>query len=239
MQSEVAKQYMLLQEKPVLYYSLKAFEDSAVDEVVLVTSPEEIQYCREEVVERYRLTKVKQIVAGGAERYHSVYAGLCAAEGCDYILVHDGARPFVDVRLIGAVIEQLGREKAVVVGVPSKDTVKLADADGYVDATPNRKNVWNIQTPQAFEYKLLKKAYDVLFESGEEELARKGIQITDDSMVLEQFAGGMNIRLMEGSYENIKITTPDDLLMAEIIMAKRNKSDRGAVKSVTVQPFGR
>lgn len=223
MQSNVAKQYMLLRQKPVLYYTLKTFEESAVDEVVLVTASGELQYCREEIVERYNFEKVKQIVAGGKERYHSVYAGLCAAGDCDYVLVHDGARPFVSVQIIESVIKQLRKEQAVVVGMPSKDTVKLADSEGYVSETPNRKNVWVIQTPQAFHYPLLKEAYDRLFNAGEESLAEKGIQITDDAMVLEQFSEGVQIRLAEGSYENIKITTPDDLLMAERILDANGK----------------
>lgn len=218
MRSEVAKQYMLLRGKPVLYYALKAFEDSAVDEVVLVTASRQLQYCREEIVDHYGFQKVKQIVEGGRERYHSVYAGLCAVPDCDYVLVHDGARPFVSAGMIESILRQMDKEQAVVVGMPSKDTVKLADADGYVNETPNRKNVWMIQTPQAFHYPLLKKAYERLFEAGEKFLAQKGIQVTDDAMVLEQFLGDVRIRLTEGSYENIKITTPEDLFMAERIL---------------------
>lgn len=216
MKSDVAKQYLLIHDKPVIYYALKVFEDSCVDEVVLVTSQEEIEYCRREIVEAYGFTKVKKVVAGGKERYHSVYQGICASEECDYILVHDGARPFITTDMINRLVEAVAKEKAVVVGMPSKDTVKIADAEGYVKETPNRKDVWMIQTPQTFSYQLIKEAYEQLI-ANEQNVIEQGIQITDDAMVVEQFKG-VKVKLMEGSYQNIKITTPEDLLIAEIFL---------------------
>lgn len=222
MQSDVAKQYLLIQDRPVLFYTLKAFEESPVDEVVLVTASEEIEYCRQEIVDRYGISKVKQIVAGGKERYHSVYQGLCAIEECDYVLVHDGARPFPDAGMFERILAGLKNDNAVVTGMPSKDTVKIADEEDYVKQTPNRKDVWMIQTPQAFSFSLIKKAYDVLI-SNEREIIDQGIQITDDSMVVEHFTGA-KVRLVEGSYCNIKITTPEDLLVAETFLKKYEKS---------------
>ena len=222
MQSDVAKQYLLIQDRPVLFYTLKAFEESPVDEVVLVTASEEIEYCRQEIVDRYGISKVKQIVAGGKERYHSVYQGLCAIEECDYVLVHDGARPFPDAGMFERILTGLKNDNAVVTGMPSKDTVKIADEEDYVKQTPNRKDVWMIQTPQAFSFSLIKKAYDVLI-SNEREIIDQGIQITDDSMVVEHFTG-VKVRLVEGSYCNIKITTPEDLLVAETFLKKYEKS---------------
>lgn len=222
MQTDVAKQYLLIQDRPVLFYTLKAFEKSPVDEVVLVTASEEIEYCRDEIVERYGFSKVKQIVAGGKERYHSVYQGLCAIEECDYVLVHDGARPFPDAGMFERILMELKNDNAVVAGMPSKDTVKIADEEDYVKQTPNRKDVWMIQTPQAFSFSLIKKAYDILI-SNEKEIIDQGIQITDDSMVVEHFTGA-KVKLVEGSYCNIKITTPEDLLVAEVFLKKYEKS---------------
>lgn len=222
MQTDVAKQYLLIQDRPVLFYTLKAFEKSPVDEVVLVTASEEIEYCRDEIVERYGFSKVKQIVAGGKERYHSVYQGLCAIEECDYVLVHDGARPFPDAGMFERILMELKNDNAVVAGMPSKDTVKIADEEDYVKQTPNRKDVWMIQTPQAFSFSLIKKAYDILI-SNEKEIIDQGIRITDDSMVVEHFTGA-KVKLVEGSYCNIKITTPEDLMVAEVFLKKYEKS---------------
>jgi len=213
MKSDIQKQYMSLQGKPILYYSLKAFEDSFVDRIVLVTGQEELSYCKKEIVEKYGFTKVQAIVAGGKERYHSVYNGICAAGSCDYIMIHDGARPFVTQEMLERARLELNSNPAAVAAVPSKDTVKLVDADGYVTATPDRNFVWNVQTPQCFSYPIIKEAYDKLSAS-EDELQERGVRITDDAMVVETFSG-CRVKLFEGDYRNIKITTPDDMEVAE------------------------
>ncbi len=207
MNSKVHKQYLLLDEKPVLYYSLKAFEDSEVDNIVLVVGAGEISYCREEIVEKYGITKVSAIVEGGKERYHSVYEGLKAAGKTDYVLIHDGARPFVNDAIIKRTIEAVEQYEACVVGMPVKDTVKIADTDLFAKETPERKNVWIIQTPQAFSCDLIRNAYAQM-------LAQEDTTITDDAMVLERMTN-RKVKLIEGSYRNIKITTPEDLLVAE------------------------
>ncbi len=213
MQSEVKKQFLLMKEKPVIYYSLKAFEESFVDEVVLVTSKDDIDLCRKEIVEKYHFSKVKHIIAGGKERYHSVAAGLECIEIADYVFIHDAARPM----LTGGILERAYRcvqeTQACVVGMPVKDTIKIADADGYIAQTPDRNLVWMIQTPQVFEYGLIKEAYEKLIVQ-ENELKSKGINITDDAMVVETLTKH-SVKLVEGSYENIKITTPEDLGIAE------------------------
>ena len=209
MNSKVQKQYLLIKEKPVLYYTLRAFEEcSAIAEIILVTGAEEIEYCREEIVKRYGFLKVSNIVAGGKERYHSVYEGLCAVTKADYVLIHDGARPFVDDAMIRRVCDSVEVHKACVVGMPVKDTIKIVDEDCYALQTPNRKTVWQVQTPQAFEYHLIKKAYDKLLEEEPD-------GITDDAMVVETMTLH-RVKLVEGSYKNIKITTPEDLDVAEI-----------------------
>ena len=150
MESKVQKQYLLIEDKPVLYYALKAFQDSSIEEVVLVVGIGEEEYCKREIVERYGFTKVKNIVAGGKERYHSVFHGLQAVEKADYILIHDGARPFLTQDIIARCIEGVKEYKACVTGMPVKDTIKLADAEQNIESTPERSRVWMIQTPQAF-----------------------------------------------------------------------------------------
>lgn len=216
MKSDIQKQYLLIKDRPVIYYSLKAFEDSFIDEIVLVTGAEEISYCRDEIVKKYAFTKVTKIVAGGKERYHSVYAGLQAIEDCDYVFIHDGARPFVTEQILTRAYETVKKEHACVVGMPVKDTIKLADESGYAADTPRRDLLWIVQTPQVFSFSLIKDAYTVFLKQ-EQELRSQGIKMTDDAMVAEMFSD-KKIRLVEGSYENIKITTPEDLRIAEAFL---------------------
>lgn len=215
MQSDVAKQYLLVRNKPVLYYSLKAFQDSLVDEIILVTAESEITYCKDEIVEKYAFSKVSQIVAGGKERYHSVHNGLKACEGADIVLIHDGARPFVDDAIIVRNINMVKEYGACVTGMPVKDTIKIADAEGFVQETPRRDLIWTIQTPQTFRYDLIMNAYDT-FLNNEEENCRL-YNVTDDAMVAEIF-GGLKVKLVEGSYNNVKITTPEDMVLADAIL---------------------
>lgn len=216
MKSKIQKQYLLLKGKPVLYYSLKAFEESFIDEIILVTGEEEIEYCRKEIVEKYGFTKVSHIVTGGKERYHSVFCGLQALTDCDYVFIHDGARPFVTEQILERAYETVQKEHACVVGMPVKDTIKLADENGFAKETPRRDLLWMIQTPQVFSYALVKSAYASFLER-EQELLAQGIKMTDDAMVVETFTD-TGIRLVEGSYENIKITTPEDLRIAEALL---------------------
>lgn len=209
MKSDIPKQYLNLKGKPVLYYSLKAFEESFVDEIILVTGEGWQEYCRSEIAERYQLKKVKKIVAGGAERYDSVYRALCETDGADYVYIHDGARPFLNGQILEnarRTVEQFG---TAVAGMPVKDTIKIVDEDQFVKETPPRSRVWQIQTPQVFSRDLIISAYRKLYEAE----AFEGI--TDDAMVVEKMEG-TPVKLFEASYQNIKITTPEDLAAAEI-----------------------
>lgn len=214
MQSSVPKQYLMLDERPLIYYALKAFQDSFVNRIILVTSAEDVEYCKKNIVERYGLEKVTNIVAGGKERYHSVYEGLKAAE-CDYVFIHDGARPFVTEEILERAYTSVIKYDACVVGMPTKDTVKIADQDSFALSTPDRDNVWLIQTPQVFAYDLIFRAYSILIDQ-EQELLQKSVKITDDAMVVEYFTD-RKVRLVEGSYKNIKITTPEDLRIAGVL----------------------
>ncbi|MDO5424746.1 MAG: 2-C-methyl-D-erythritol 4-phosphate cytidylyltransferase [Eubacteriales bacterium] len=213
MHSKVQKQYLLIQGKPVLFYSLKQFQECPfMDEIILVTGEDEISYCEKEIVERYGLTKVSRIVAGGAERFHSVYNGLCAISDCDFVYIHDGARPFVDQEMLERARDDVRTYQACVVGMPAKDTVKISDGGGFAAETPQRSLVWTVQTPQVFAFAKIRDAYQKLMDSGRSD-------VTDDAMVLECMTGE-RVRLTEGSYRNLKITTPEDLEIAEIF-AKR------------------
>lgn len=214
MHSDVQKQYLLLNGKPVLCYSLQAFERSPeIEQIVLVVAAGDIAYCRTEIVEKYGFRKVNRIVEGGKERYDSVACGLHAVEKSDYVYIHDGARPFINEEMIArlqSAVEQCG---ACVAAMPSKDTVKLADAQGNVAETPERRRVWTVQTPQVFSFSLVRDAY-------EQYLLHKETEATDDAMVVERMSGHA-VRLVEGDYRNIKITTQEDMLIAEAFLRQR------------------
>lgn len=213
MGGDTKKQYLLLAGKPVIYYSLKAFQESFVDEIILVAAPGDEEYCRIEIVEKYRLHKVSCIAEGGKERYHSVANGLKRLGECDYVFIHDAARPMVSEAILERAYQAVCECQACVVGMPVKDTIKIADEDGYISSTPNRNLLWMVQTPQVFRYTLIKNAYDELLVK-EKELRSRGIAVTDDAMVVETLTGHP-VKLVHGAYENIKITTPEDLKIAE------------------------
>ncbi len=217
MGTSVSKQYLELQGYPILYYTIRAFEDSVVDNIVLVTGSEETEYCRKNIVDYYKFNKVKAIAIGGKERYDSVHAGLKMIKetglSTDIVLIHDGARPFVTDKIIEDTIKVAAECGACVAAVKAKDTIKLADTEGFIGSTPDRNNVWQIQTPQTFSYNLIKDAYDMVLRCSAE-------GITDDAMILEKY-GDYRIKLVESSYDNIKITTPEDLDFGGIILEKR------------------
>lgn len=208
MNSNTPKQFIEYKNKPILYYTIQAFEKSAVDEILIVTNKEYIPYVKEDIVNQYSFSKVLDVIEGGRERYDSVYRGLQRLQETNYVLVHDGARPLVTPELIDGVIGKVREENAVIVGVKAKDTIKIVSEDGIVCDTPNRNNVWNIQTPQAFEYNLLKTAYDKIAMIEE-------LVITDDAMVVE-YVTKHPIKVLQGSYTNVKITTPEDLQLLKL-----------------------
>lgn len=211
MRSDIQKQYLQVNGYPVLYYSLNCFQKCPfINEIILVTGEKEMEFCRREFADKYQFDKITQIVAGGKERYHSVYNGLLACSGTDYVFVHDGARPFVTESILQRGLECVKRYHACAAGVLSKDTIKIVDEERMVTSTPDRSHVWNVQTPQIFDYHLLLSSYKKMMETGAE-------NITDDAMVVEQF-GAQRVYMFEGSYKNIKITTPEDLGVAEVFV---------------------
>lgn len=224
MQSNVAKQYLLLNNKPVLWYALNTFEQSEIiDEIILVVGKDEIPYATENIVKFYGFEKVRAVVEGGSERYFSVWEALKVVGGAfskeeSYVFIHDGARPFVTEQILEDTYKAVTEHGACVTGMPVKDTIKIADENEFAAQTPNRKSVWMVQTPQVFEGNLIYEAYRQLIDLLPE-LTKQGINVTDDAMVVETI---MNkpVKLVQGSYENIKITTPEDMDIAGVLLQK-------------------
>lgn len=221
MKSAVQKQYLILDGRPLIAHALLAFEASPVDAVVLVVGAGEIPYVKKEILAPLGLSKVTAVVEGGRERVHSVYEGLKALTDCDYVLIHDGARPLVSGEIIRRAMEGAVRYGACVAAMPVKDTIRVADGEGFSAETPDRSRLWQIQTPQAFSYEVIRSAYDRVMA---DESLLTGI--TDDAMVVER-QGGPAVKLVEGSYENLKVTTPEDLILAEALLNFRKKGGKG------------
>lgn len=202
---DIPKQFALLDDKPVLYHSLKALcESPIIDEVILVTSEDYLEYCADEIVKKYGLDKIEAIVLGGQTRCDSVRAGIMVCDiATDYVFIHDGARPYLTQDIIERGYETVLKYDTAVAAIPSTDTIKIADSDGVVLSTPDRRGLWRIQTPQIFKYDLILHAY---FDLTDEDRA----SVTDDAMLIEQKTD-TPVHLFMGSESNIKITTKSDL----------------------------
>ncbi len=211
MNSNTNKQFILLKEKPILAYTIEKFDNNEyIDEIIIVAREEEKEYCLNEVVKKYGFRKVTKIVGGGAERQDSVYKGLLAVNSsCGIVIIHDGVRPFVRDEDITNSIDGVVKYKACVIGTPVKDTIKIVNMEKDIIDTPSRGTLWAVQTPQAFAYDIILKAYN--------EAIRNKIIATDDSMLVEEL--GYKVKIIEGSYSNIKITTPEDLKLAELLLS--------------------
>ncbi|TDF91429.1 2-C-methyl-D-erythritol 4-phosphate cytidylyltransferase [Paenibacillus piri] len=209
MRTEESKQYLHLNGKPIIVHTLALFQRIAqVDTIVLVTGTDDMERCSG-YVGQYGLSKVKHIVAGGKERQHSVYRGLQAlAADTEWVMVHDGVRPFVAVEHVVACWRKAMETEAAVLAVPVKDTIKVVNSAGTIQSTPDRRSLWAIQTPQAFRLSLLKRAYA--------EAEKDGFTGTDDAMLVERI--GTPVQVVEADYYNIKITTPEDLPWADWII---------------------
>lgn len=206
------KQYLEVGGHPLIAYSLQCLERSPlICQIILVVGAEDIEWVQTRIVERYQCSKVTAVVPGGKERYESVWKGLAhVREKEGYVLIHDGARPFLTEKILERGYETVERWGACVAGMPSKDTVKLVGEDLTAQTTPPRDRVWTIQTPQIFSYSLIFRAYESL-------LQKKEIQVTDDAMVVEQ-ESGRRVKVFEGSYRNIKVTTAEDLEVADVFL---------------------
>lgn len=207
MNSKVSKQFIEIKDKPVIYYTIKKFnENKNIDNIVVVLPKDEVDYFKENVLKKYTL-KVDKIVIGGAERQDSVYNGLKSLEqdSVDIVLIHDGARPFISDRIIEEGINYAAVYGASAPGVMPKDTIKIKSEEGFSINTPKRETLMAIQTPQVFKFNEILKCHEKIKEDK--------ILVTDDTMVVEQY--GYNVYLYEGEYTNIKITTPEDLILGE------------------------
>lgn len=211
MGSKVHKQYLLLEDKPVLCYCLDVFEKSFVDEVVLVVGKGEQDFCKQEIVDKFGYKKIKTIVEGGKERYHSVFHGIEAIESADVVYIHDGARPFITEKLLSDLDKEVKTSKACVAAVPVKDTIKTVDANGFTEKTLDRNTLWAVQTPQVFDFFVVKKAYESLIA---DENRGETIHVTDDCMVVENYTD-FRSKMIYSTYKNIKITTEEDLVIAK------------------------
>ncbi len=201
----ISKQFIELKGKPILYYTLKKYIDSKhIDNIILVLPKDEIEYCKKNILEKYSL-KVNKIVEGGKERQDSVYNGLIAIDKSDIVLIHDGARPFTSERIIEEGVELARKYGAAAPGVMPKDTIKIKNSEGISIETPNRETLVAIQTPQIFNYNIILECHKKIQVSGD--------IVTDDTMVVEKY--GHKVYLYDGEYTNIKVTTPEDLVLAE------------------------
>lgn len=209
MNMETNKQFIEVGGLPVLAGTLLRFENCRyVDEIILVVNEKDIIYCKSNIVDLYDIRKVKVIAAGGLKRQDSVYNGLLEVDkSCDVVLVHDGARPFVKENTIIENIAAACEYGAVCTAVPVKDTIKSADESGFVADTPDRRFLWSVQTPQTFKYSIICESYK---KAREEALIG-----TDDAVLAEK--AGYKVKLVMGSYDNIKITTQEDLVIGEAI----------------------
>ncbi|MDF2877756.1 MAG: 2-C-methyl-D-erythritol 4-phosphate cytidylyltransferase [Clostridia bacterium] len=211
---DIKKQYILLKKKEILAHTIEVFEGcDFVQEIILVVSKEEIEHVKERIVDYYHFNKVKKVVEGGKERQDSVYNGLLQTDQtASYVIIHDGARPFITQETIYNCLQKAKETGASIVAVPVKDTIKVCDAESHkVEETPNRDKLWLIQTPQIFSFELLRDAYAYAKE--------RQLQVTDDSMIVEAF--GREVYITRGEYSNIKVTTPEDLIIGEAIMSEK------------------
>lgn len=215
MHADIPKQFLEINGRPIISYAIEAFERSAVSQIILVTGEDYVEYCKREIVDKFRYSKVKKIIKGGSERYWSVKKGLTEAEGADYVLIHDAARPCVMTELIERSIKQVLLDGACTLGVPVKDTIKIVDESGYGIDTPPRDLLWQIQTPQSFKYDEICQAYKKMELSGDTD-------ITDDTMIMERYLG-KKTRVIMGDYRNIKVTTKEDLYVVGEFLKKIEK----------------
>ena len=202
MESDIPKQFIEIKNKPIVCYTIDKFERcNKIDEIIIVTNKEYIDFFKENIVKKYNYKKIKNIVVGGKERFNSVYNGLNEIKDKNSIvLIHDGVRPFVEEKHIKNIIDEVEKHNACILGVKVKDTIKICK-DNFIKNTPNRDNIWLAQTPQCFKYDIIKKAYDYVIENN--------IAVTDDASAVEHI--NHKVMIVEGSYENIKITTKDDI----------------------------
>lgn len=215
MGSNKPKQFIDLCGKPILAVTLSHFQQcNLVDKIVVVVSKDDVDYCRREIVDRYKLNKVFNVIVGGKRRQDSVRKGLEAVDDlCRWALIHDGVRPLVTTELIEKVIKAAKKFRAVITGLPVKETVKELDDQSMVLRSVDRSQLWLIQTPQIFRFEDINLAHQKAIKDGCEEA-------TDDAFLIEKM--GIPVKIIEGEENNIKVTTPRDLDIARFLLSKKS-----------------
>lgn len=214
MGTDVPKQFLEVDGHPIIYYTIKAFEESSVDSILIVTGESMIEYFRDEILKDSGFTKIVGVVAGGSERYLSVANGLQAvSDEYKKVLIHDGARPMISTGLIDRMLSELDDHSAIIPGIVVKDTIKIVDENGFVCDTPNRASLRAVQTPQGFIRSEIKAAYEKIPAD------RIDAAITDDACIYERFGDG-KVYVTEGEETNIKVTTPEDLGIMKSLMGQ-------------------
>lgn len=210
LKSAVKKPYVALAQKPILTHTIQRFEqNTAVDEIFVLVNEADFEMCRATVLASYAFQKVQPLVAGGATRQQSVHNGVRALPAdTDFVIVHDGVRPFVTDETIFACLDAAAEWGAAVAAVPVKETIKIANAEDFIVETPPRERLWTVQTPQVFRKSLLEEAHQIAEE--------KQLTATDDAALVEHL--GHPVKLVNGSYANVKITTPEDLRIANVFL---------------------
>lgn len=207
MGSAISKQFIDIKGRPIIYYTLKKFsENKKIDNIIVVLPEDEVKYFKENILKKYEL-RINKIVIGGKERQDSVYNALKSLKNSstDIVLIHDGARPFISERIINEGIKFAEIYGAAAPGVMPKDTIKVKNEKNFSIDTPNRANLVSIQTPQVFKFDEILECHEKIRYNGE--------KVTDDTMVVEKY--GYSVYLYDGEYTNIKVTTPEDLILAE------------------------
>ena len=209
LKSSTPKPLVLLNGKPLLIYALNIFQKHPLIDSVVLVAPKPLISKFGKLLKKYRLTKVKAVVAGGKTRAESVLNGLNQLDAdTEIVVVHDAARPFIAPQIITQAINACRREAAVIVAVPLKPTIKKVNAAGYVQATLNRRELWDVQTPQIFKKEILQRAYRTVGD----------LNVTDEAALVERL--GEKVKVVKGEYRNIKITTAEDLLMAQLLLKR-------------------
>lgn len=213
---EEAKQYLQLGGKPLLARTLRTFQEChLVDSIILVVPEKDVDYCLQQIVQRYQLSKVYKVISGGERRQDSVRNGIEAvADSCRWVLIHDGVRPFVSTELIEKVIKAARRFRAVITGLPVTETIKQAGSKGNVLRTIERRDLWLMQTPQIFRREDIHLAH-------QEALKRGWTEATDEAFLVEKI--GISVKIIEGEERNIKITTPHDLQVARFLLSTESR----------------
>lgn len=209
MNTNINKQFIKLNDKEIIAHTIEKFYNNKnINDIVIVIKEDEAEFFKKEILDKYRFKNIK-IAYGGKERQDSVYSGIKLLDkSCKYVLIHDGARPFVDEDIINRSLDEVKVFKSIVVGVPVKDTIKVVNNNNSVVDTPNRSTLWSVQTPQTFDYNIIKRAYEDAFDNN--------FYGTDDAMLVERI--GYTIKMIYGSYNNIKVTTPEDIIIGTQII---------------------